>query len=128
MELIYKAAAVAICVSLIGLALKKFNPELNGLMSICTISLVLFAALNFAVELKELVTDAGKLVDVSDVYISAIFKCLAVSVITKLSSDLCRDAGQAALASTVEFSGCVCAAMVVLPLIVNMINLVGTMV
>ena len=57
-----------------------------------------------------------------------IFKCLAVSVITKFSADLCKDSGQTALSSTVEFAGCVCAAMVVMPLIVNMINLVGTMV
>jgi len=128
MELIYKAAAAAICVSLICLALKKFNPELTGLMSICTISVILVVTLNFAVGFDELLADARKLIDIPDIYIGAVFKCLAVSLITRLSSDLCKDAGQAALSSTVELVGAVCAAMVVLPLIINMINLVGTMV
>ena len=69
-----------------------------------------------------------RLAEISDIYLISILKCLAVSIIAKLSSDLCKDAGQAALASAVEFAGCVCAATVVLPLIINMINLVGTMV
>ena len=128
MALIFKAAAAAIAVSLLGLTIKKVNPELSGLMSICTIVCVMSVTLSFAAELKELIDNAKKLINLSDIYIFSIFKCLAVSVITKFSADLCKDSGQTALSSTVEFAGCVCAAMVVMPLIVNMINLVGTMV
>ena len=128
MELMFKAVATALSAALIGLFLKKFNPELSGLISLCTISIILIATVNFAAEFKTLISDVRKFVDISDVYIVSILKCLAVSILTRLTCDMCRDAGQAALSSTVEFAGCICAALVVLPLITNMIDLVGSMV
>lgn len=128
MELILKAAAAALTASFIALLLKKFNPELSGLLSLCTIAVIMITAVNFIGELKELIRTANRLAEISDIYLISILKCLAVSIVAKLSSDLCKDAGQAVLASAVEFAGCVCAATVVLPLIINMINLVGTMV
>lgn len=128
MEIIFKAAAVALGASIIGLVLKKFNPEISGLISLCTIIIIVISVLSFAGELKELISSSRKLINISDIYLLSILKCLAVSLLTRLSSDLCKDAGQAALSTTVELAGSVCAAMIVLPLIVNMINLVGTMV
>lgn len=128
MELIYKAAAAALSAALLGLVIKKINPELSGILSLCTITIILISSVTFAAELKELISSTKKLVDVSDIYVVSLLKCLAISILTRVSSDLCRDAGQAALSTTVEFSGCICAAMVVLPLIMNMIKLVGTMV
>lgn len=128
MELIFKAAGAALGASIIALLIKKFNPEMSGLISLCTITVIVIASLSFVGELKELISTSKKLIDISDIYLTSILKCLAISLLTRLSSDLCKDAGQAALSSTVEFAGCVCATTVVLPLIVNMINLVGTMV
>ena len=128
MELIVKAAGAALGAALLSLVIKKFNPEISGLVSLCAIAVILISALGFVDELKALISGAGRLADISDIYVLSVLKCLGVSVLTRICSDLCKDAGQAALSSTVEFVGCICAAMIVIPLITNMINLVGTMV
>ena len=128
MELIFKSAAAAVSVSVIIMLIKRHNPELSTVLSICAVTVILISALGFASEIRELVRSAARLSTISDIYIFAILKCLAVSIVTKLGAELCRDANQAALASAVEFSGTLCAVSIVLPLISSMLDLVGEMV
>ena len=128
MELIFKSAAAAISGAVIIMLIKRHNPELSTILSICTVTVILISALTFVSELKELVRTAVRLSGTSDIYISAVLTCLAVSIVTKLGSDICRDASQAALASTVEFAGTVCAVSIVLPIVSSMLELVGEMV
>ena len=128
MELIFRATAAALCAAIIIMLIRKHNPELTTVLSICSVTVILISALTFVSEIKELVRNAAGFSGISEIYISAVLKCLAVSVVTKLGADLCRDANQAALASAVEFSGTVCAVTIVLPLINSMLELVGEMV
>lgn len=54
MALIGKAAALALTAALIGLILRRTNPELTLLLSICTVVLIMGAALGFAKSFTEL--------------------------------------------------------------------------
>lgn len=128
MELIFKAVGAAVSTTVIIIIIKRHNHELSVLLSICAVTVIMLAAVNFSLELRELIKSAAKMVDSADIYIVSILKCLAISIITKLGTDLCKDAGQAALASALEFTGTVCAMTVVLPLLKNMIHLIGDMV
>ena len=128
MELIFKSAAAAISATIIIILIKRHNPELSTVLSICAVTVILISALSFLGELKELVRSAVRISGVSDIYLTVILKCLAVSVVTKLGSELCRDASQAALATTVEFAGTICAISLAMPLISTMLELVGEMV
>lgn len=128
MELIFKSAAAAVSVSVIVILIKRHNPELSTVLSIGAVTVILVSTLGFLSGITELVRGVYRFSGTSEIYISAILKCLAVSLVTKLGSDLCRDANQAALATTVEFTGTVCALSVVLPLINSMLELVGEMV
>jgi stage III sporulation protein AD len=79
---------------------------------------VMTAVLSFIRSLSE---TAG----ISPAVLSIILKTVGISIVTKLSSDICRDAGQASLSSGVEFAGAVTAIYVALPLfraVINMIN------
>lgn len=128
MELIYKSVAAAITSAVIILLIKRHNPELSTLLSISAVVVILLSALGFVMELKELIRSAIRFSGTSEIYISAILKCLAVSIITKLGAEICKDASQAALAATVEFTGTVCAIGIALPLVRSMLELVRNMV
>lgn len=108
--------------------IKRHNPELSTLLSICAVVVILLSALGFVMELKELIRSAVRFSGTSEIYLTAILKCLAVSIITKLGAELCKDASQAALAATVEFTGAVCAIGIALPLVRSMLELVRNMV
>lgn len=122
MALVLKASAAAISAALIALLLKRSNPESALLLSIVTLLVLSMTALRFLDNLRELLDLVQGLYGVSYPFCQPIVKCLAIAIVTRFSSDLCRDASQAALAAGVDFAGGVCALGVALPLIVSVLK------
>ncbi|MCI6486690.1 MAG: SpoIIIAC/SpoIIIAD family protein [Candidatus Limivicinus sp.] len=128
MELIVKAAALALTAALIGIVLRRTNPELSLLLSICTVVLIMGAALGFAKSFTELAQTVQRIFGVSETLIKPVLKCVAVAIITKMTSDLCKDSSQAAAASAVELAGTVCALCIIMPLLMSMLTAIGGMI
>ena len=128
MELIVKAAALALTAALIGIVLRRTNPELSLLLSICTVVLIMGAALGFAKSFTELAQTVQRIFGVSETVIKPVLKCVAVAIITKMTSDLCKDSSQAAAASAVELAGTVCALCIIMPLLMSMLTAIGGMI
>ena len=128
MELILKAAALALTAALIGIVLRRTNPEMTLLLSICTVVLIMGAALGFAKSFTELAQTVQRIFGVSETLIKPVIKCVAVAIITKMSADLCKDASQASAASAVELAGTVCALCIIMPLLLSMLTAIGGMI
>lgn len=128
MELILKAAALALTAALIGIVLRRTNQEMTLLLSICTVVLIMGAALGFAKSFTELAQTVQRIFGVSETLIKPVIKCVAVAIITKMTSDLCKDSSQAAAASAVELAGTVCALCIIMPLLMSMLTAIGGMI
>ena len=122
MALVFKASAAAISASLIALLLKKSNPESALLLSIVTVIVLSAASMRFMDNIRELLDLAQAMYGVPYRFCQPVVKCLAIAIVTRFSSDLCRDASQAAIASGVELAGSVCALSVALPLIISVLK------
>ena len=120
MELVYRAAALALTAAVLPLVIRKKNPE-----SIAAITAVLLAALRYAEAFRELTATVRTLLDGSESYLLPVLKCLAAAIVTRIASDLCRDASQTALASAVELTGAVCAVGISLPMILAVLKRIG---
>ena len=127
MALVFKASAAAISASLIALLLKKSNPESALLLSAVTVIVLSAASIRFMDDIRELLELAQEMYGVPYRFCQPVVKCLAIAIVTRFSSDLCRDASQAALASGVELAGSVCALSVALPLIISVLKNLRTM-
>ena len=123
-----KAAALALTAALIGIVLRRTNPEMTLLLSICTVVLIMGAALGFAKSFTELARTVQRIFGVSETLIKPVLKCVAVAIITKMTSDLCKDSSQAAAASAVELAGTVCALCIIMPLLMSMLTAIGGMI
>ena len=125
MNVLFKAAVAGVTGSVIALLLKRSAPELGFALNaaITLLAAVLAAELiSGLAELLELVKEQSGL---SPAVVSPVIKCVGVGIVTRLSSDLCRDAGQSAAASAVELCGTACAMVTALPLIRSLLQLVS---
>ncbi len=123
-----KSAAIALVSAIVGLIIKRYNPEISVLLSSCTVAMIGIAAVSFAGELKSFVYTVRTLTGTSDVYIAPILKCVGIAIVTKLTAELCRDSSQSASAAAVELAGTVCAMSVAMPLIMSALEMIGGMV
>ena len=128
MELIFRAAAAALCAALIALLLKRTNPELSFLVSMTSVLVILLAAMGFVRGVRDLSDTLRTGFDVPDTLLLPVLKCTAIAVTSKLAADLCRDSAQGAAASSVEFAGTVCALGVIMPLLMSVLRLMGGLV
>ncbi len=120
-----KSAAAAFMAVAVGLLIKKSNPEISMLLGACVAALIVTAAMGFSKGIKELSETVKNIAGGSETFIAPVMKCLAVAIITKLSSDLCRDSSQAAVGSALELAGSICAMSIAMPLIMSVLKMIG---
>ena len=126
MELVMKAASAALLSAVLGLLIKRHNPEGALLLgAICALG-ILTASLGILdgfSSLRKLFRQSfgGE----AEGLLSPVLKCLAISIVSRFSAESCRDASQNAAASAVEFAGAACSLGAVLPLLVSVLKTLG---
>lgn len=128
MELIVKAAAAGLLSAVIGLLIKKQNPETALLLGALTAVGILIASLgilNGFRELRDLVR--SMLGSGGELLMAPILKCLAIAIVTRFATEMCRDSSQNAVAAAVELAGTACAMSAVMPLLLSVLKMIGGM-
>jgi len=119
---IVTAAGVGIIASVFVLLLRQYRPELSLLLSLAAAVVVFLLILD---ELRPLIASVKELagrVSYSGELVSTLLRCLGIGCITELGADLCRDAGQSAVAFQVEFAGKVLTAAAAFPLFLSVLQ------
>lgn len=117
MEAMIKIAALAVTAAVLGAVLRKNTPELALLLALCAglwMLTIAASGLGAAVAFLEELTDLAGL---SEELLEPVVKTVALSILTKLTVELCRSAGESGVAAFVETAGTVLALAVALPLV-----------
>ena len=120
-----KLAAVAVTAAVLSGVLRKNTPEL-ALLLVLAAGLWMLAlaagALEAAVALmEELAARAG----LTDALLEPVLKVVALSILTRLTAELCQSAGEGGLAAFAEAAGTALALAAALPLVRAVAQLMG---
>ena len=125
MEVMAKLAAVGVTAVVLSAVLKKNTPELALLLVLAAgvWMLVLVAdGLGAVVALMEELADQAGL---SETLLEPVVKTVALSILTRLTAEICRSAGEGGVAAFVETAGTVLALLAALPLVRAVAQLMG---
>ena len=117
MDLMVKVAAGAITAAVLGVVLRKNTPELALLLALAAgLWMVALVAdgLGAVVALMEELTSLASL---SEELLEPVVKTVALSILTRLTAEVCKSAGEGGVAAFVETAGTVLALVVALPLV-----------
>lgn len=125
-DLIIKCALGAVVTAVLALFLQEMRGAwaavcaLLGGIALCLMALSLFG---YVLEpLQTLIRASG----VREVHLEAVLKCIGICYLVDIGAGLCRTCGQAALASFLEMAGKISLAAVCLPLAVELLQMVGS--
>lgn len=125
MEAMAKLAAVGVTAVVLSAVLRKNTPELALLLALAAgLWMLAMAAegMGAAVALmEELAEQAG----LSEVLLEPVMKTVALSILTRLTAEICRSAGEGGVAAFVETAGAVLALLAALPLVRAVARLMG---
>ena len=120
---IMKIVVVGIIATVLAVLLREEKPEIAVMVSIVTglvIFIFLITKLNSVMSvLKYFASKAN--IDV--LYFSTILKVIAIAYITEFGAQICRDAGEGAIASKVELAGKVLIMVIAIPILAALMDI-----
>lgn len=125
METMARLAAVGVTAVVLSAVLRKNTPELALLLALAAGVWMLVqaaAGLGAAVVLMEELADQAGL---SEVLLEPVVKTVALSILTRLTAELCRSSGEGGVAAFVETAGAALALLAALPLVRAVAQLMG---
>ena len=125
MTILMKAAAVAVAGAIIAMLLKRSAPELGLALTIAVSILAAGMGAGLLGDLGEVLETAQEQTGLSGAVVGPVYKCVGIGVVTRLTADICKDAGQGAASSAVELCGTVCALTAALPLVRTLLQMIG---
>ena len=127
MEGYLKPAAAAVITAILVLTVRKQNEAVASAVAAagcCICGLFLCAA---AEPVAAFVRQTAELAGIGNELLSPLLKTAGIGLLTQLSADICTDAGQTALAKTVQTCGTVLCLCLSLPLFQAVLTLVREM-
>ena len=114
MEQVIQVTGLCVVGALLALVVKRGSPETALLLAVGAAVVV---ALALAGVVKELLAFLGELGSASGDLFVPLYKTIGIALVVQVGGNLCRDAGESALASVVETAGTLCALLAALPLL-----------
>lgn len=115
---------IGIVATVIIIILRIQKPEIAVQASIITgvvIFLLLVSKLSAVIELLESYADKA---DIKPVYFTTVLKITGIAYIAEFGAEVCRDAGESAIASKIELAGKVTIVVLAVPIITSLLDLV----
>ena len=125
MEAMAKLTAVGVTAVVLSAVLKKNTPELALLLVLAAGLWMLSLVASGLGAIVALMEDLAQQAGLSEALLEPVVKTVALSILTKLTVELCRSAGEGGVAAFVETAGAVLALLVALPLIQAVAQLMG---
>ena len=125
MELIFRLCALAVLAALLALLLKGKQGELGILVALAGLVTLFLALAGPFGDLLAFLRTLSEGTGLESTVFTPLYKILGIALVVHLGGQLCRDAGESALAAGLETAGSVCAMLAALPLLERVLSLLG---
>lgn len=123
METVFRIVALCLTTALLALVVKRGSGELAMLLSLAAVVVVLLSLASAMEEVVEFLRTLSQQSGLPETLFLPLYKTVGIALVVKAGGELCRDAGESALAAVLEMGGSVCALLVALPLLQAVLEL-----
>ncbi|TCO79185.1 stage III sporulation protein AD [Marinisporobacter balticus] len=121
---IFKIVGLGIIATILTVVLKNHRPEISIQISVVTGIIIFILIVSKLTSVLEVLNLFSKKINVDLVYISTIFKIVGIAYVSEFGAQICRDAGEGAIASKIEFAGKILIMVLAIPILLALFNLI----
>ncbi|MBP2633783.1 MAG: stage sporulation protein [Firmicutes bacterium] len=121
MEII-KIVGIGFIVTMLVLMMKKDRPEFAIQLSLTLTIVIFLIILNKVQVVLQLFYDLAEKANISMMYLNTLLKIIGIAYITEFGAQVCKDAGEGAIAGKIEFAGKVMVMVMAIPIIALVID------
>lgn len=104
-------------VTLLILIIKQQRPEMAVQLSLALATIIFLMVLAKINVVLNLFRDLAEKANISQMYLNTILKIIGIAYVTEFGAQVCRDAGEGAVAGKIEFAGKVMVMVLAIPII-----------
>ncbi len=104
-------------VTLLILIIKQQRPEIAIQLSLALATIIFLMVLAKINVVLNLFRDLAEKANISQMYLNTILKIIGIAYVTEFGAQVCRDAGEGAVAGKIEFAGKVMVMVLAIPII-----------
>lgn len=116
MEII-QVVGLGFVVTMLVLIIKRDRPELAALLSLTLVITIFLLVLGKISVVLEMFKDLAQKASISQTYLYTILKIIGIAYLTEFGAQVCRDAGEGAIAGKIEFAGKIFVMVMAVPII-----------
>lgn len=119
---IVQIVGLGFVVTLLILIIKRERPEIAIQLSLTLAAIILLLMLAKINVVLNLFRDLAEKANINQLYLNTILKIIGIAYITEFGAQICKDAGEGAVASKIEFAGKVLVMVLAIPIIALVID------
>ena len=123
MEVMGKIAAAAVTAALFGTVVRRGSPELALLLTVTAGVWILTAVLDGLGAAAAMAERLAQLAQMDAAVAGPVLKTVVVALVTRITAEICRGAGEGGLAAFVETAGTILALTAALPLMAAVLTM-----
>ncbi|NLX70513.1 MAG: stage III sporulation protein AD [Clostridiales bacterium] len=117
-------AGLGIVAAVIAVILKQQKLELGMYISITTGIIILMLLIGRLISVVDILNYIASRANVDSMHLSIVLKVIGIAYITEFGSQVCRDAGESAIASKIELGGKIIILSLTVPILAALIEVI----
>ncbi len=123
-----KIIGVGIIALIIIVIIKQYKPEFAIYISIISGIIIIFLVFDKLSGIISILTELSKKTGINATYLSIILKITGIAILTEFGVSICKDAGETAIASKLEFGGKIIIISISVPIISALLQVITTII
>lgn len=121
---ILQVVGIGLVSTVIIIILKRQRPEIALQVSIVAGLIIFMLIASKLSAVLELLEDYADRAEIKPTYFTIVLKITGIAYITEFGAEVCRDAGESAVASKIELAGKVIIAILAVPVVTSLLDLI----
>ena len=123
---VFKIVGIALMAVAASLVLRAYRPELGLQIAVAAGVLILMLTLDELIALSSFLSETLARLQIDPGYLKVMLKVIGTAYLAQFAADLCRDAGESAVAGKVELAGRVLILALCVPVLLSLLDMVGS--
>jgi stage III sporulation protein AD len=119
---VLQIVAIGLIATVLIVVVKSQRPELAVLLSVAAGVILFLAVLGKIGSIMDIVKDLASRAGISMVYLGTILKIIGIAYIAEFGAQICRDAGEGAVATKIEFASKILIMVLAVPIVVAVLQ------
>ena len=125
---IFQVIGIGMVATVVLLLIKQQRPELALAIPILAAITILMLAAPYLRSVVSMFEDIADRVGIEAQYLQIVLKIIGVAYVCQFASDLCKDAGEAAMSGKIELAGKIMMITMSMPIIYRLLGLVSSII